>query len=131
MLEQPERASGLPRASSLRNDASDCHGEKRNVAPSAKTAPSVRTPRPARRGILSRLVAAIFGGYVAANALALALSALWPGSRADAVLAATLFSFLFHVGAVLWAFAARSARVAWGGLLLLSAFGAALTKLLL
>jgi hypothetical protein len=35
--------------------------------------------RSARRGILSRLAAAIFGGYAAANALALALSALCCG----------------------------------------------------
>jgi hypothetical protein len=93
--------------------------------------PTLNGPRPAWRGVLARLAAALVGGYAAANALALAVSALWPGPRADAVLAALLLCFAFHAAAVMWAFAARSARAAWAGLLLVAALGATLAMLLI
>jgi hypothetical protein len=113
-------------------------GDPRTVVMSAnlkfgppRAMPTLNGPRPAWRGVLSRLAAAIVGGYAAANALALAVSALWPGPRADAVLAAILLGFAFHAAAVMWAVAARSARAAWAGLLLVAALGATLAMLLI
>lgn len=70
---------------------------------------------------LSRIAAALFGGYVLANLLSLALAGLLPLSRADTVLTAMLLSFVIYTAAVVWVFAARSAGRAWAGLLLSSA----------
>ena len=90
---------------------------------------STETPNPTdpahrRRAIILRLAAALLGGYALATTMAVALAGLMPAPRADAVLAATLASFALHAVAVLWAFAARSARRAWLGLLLPTAFSA-------
>ena len=67
-------------------------------------------------GILSRLLAALLGGYAVAFFSVALLSYLLPLPRADAVLLASLPGFAVEVGAVLWAFAAKSARIAWGGI---------------
>jgi len=74
-----------------------------------------------RLGVGARAAAAIFGGYALAAAATAFLALLLPTlslSRADAVMASTLFSFTIYACAVLWAFAARSAARAWLGLLL-------------
>jgi hypothetical protein len=68
--------------------------------------------------IFSRVLAALFGGYLLANMMAIALSYLLPGSRADAVMVAVFASFIIYAGAVVWVFSARTARVAWLGLLI-------------
>lgn len=74
--------------------------------------------------IASRTVAAVLGGHVLAQALSIAAVALasgvWQMARADAALAAMQLSFVPWTCAVMWAFAARSARRAWTGLALLS-----------
>jgi len=64
-------------------------------------------------------VAAIAGGYAlsAGANLVLALLLKNSGSREDVILLATMPSFLVWAGAVLWAFAARTAWRAWAGLL--------------
>lgn len=80
--------------------------------------PSATRPQSLRPAILSRTLAAVFGGYGLASASAVFLSFLFPGPVADAVLAASLPSFAVYTGAVIWAFAARSAGRAWLGLLL-------------
>ena len=78
-------------------------------------------------GILSRCVAAILGGYLLAALVAIGC-ALWLGPpRAEAVLVGMLLSFAVYAGAVIWVFAARSARRAWAGLAVPAlALGAAL-----
>ncbi|WP_444813320.1 DUF3649 domain-containing protein [Variovorax saccharolyticus] len=69
-----------------------------------------------RLAVASRALAAIGGGYAVA-ALSAAVLALWlPLERVEATLAATLASFVIHVCAVMWVFAARSAWRAWLGL---------------
>lgn len=78
-------------------------------------------PRPARQrlAVLSRVVAAIAGGYALSTgaSLVLALSLKNSGPREEVVLMATMPGFLVWAGAVLWAFAARTAWRAWSGLL--------------
>ncbi|WP_026431539.1 DUF3649 domain-containing protein [Paracidovorax oryzae] len=70
-----------------------------------------------RLAIASRALAATAGGYAlaaaatAAGALALALAM----PRVEAVLAATMFSWLVYAGAVAWVFYARTAWSAWAG----------------
>lgn len=78
---------------------------------------------PGRRAIALRLAAALLAGYAASNGLAIGLAALLPGGKAEAVLAATMLSFVLYALAVLWAFAARTPGLAWLGLLLLGGLG--------
>lgn len=65
--------------------------------------------------LLSRSVAALFGGYALAALTSVAALAL-PMDAVDAVLTGMQASFLVYAGAVVWVFAARSARRAWLGL---------------
>ncbi len=81
-----------------------------------------RQQRPALRRVLaqgpllSRIVAAIGGGYVLGALASVAALAL-PMDKAQAVLAGLMASFLVYAGAVVWVFAVRSATRAWAGLL--------------
>jgi hypothetical protein len=70
--------------------------------------------------LVSRIVAAVAGGYALAALASVALLAL-PVSRPQAVLAGMLMSFAIYAGAIVWVFAVRSARRAWTGLLLAAA----------
>lgn len=75
-------------------------------------------PRQARRALISRIVAAVVGGYLLSSVFSIFLSYLLPSSLPEAVLGATLFSFAIYTAAVVWGFAAPSATRAWGGLLI-------------
>ena len=66
--------------------------------------------------LLSRIVAAMFGGYGLAALASVAALAL-PMSKPQAVLTGMLSSFAVFAGAVVWVFAVRSARRAWAGLM--------------
>lgn len=66
--------------------------------------------------LISRIVAALFGGYALAALTSVATLAL-PMARSEAVLTGMLASFLVYAGAVIWVFAVRSATRAWVGLL--------------
>jgi Na+/proline symporter len=71
-----------------------------------------------RLSILSRVLAAVLGGYGLA-ALTSVLSALFlPAARSEAVLAGILAGFAVWLVAALWVFAASSALRAWAGLAL-------------
>lgn len=65
--------------------------------------------------LVSRIVAAIGGGYVLAALFSVAVLAL-PMARAQAVITGMLASFAIYTGAVIWVFAVRSAWRAWVGL---------------
>ena len=67
--------------------------------------------------LLSRIVAAIFGGYALAALSSVAVLAL-PVDRTQAVIGGIQLSFAVYTGAVVWVFAVRSARRAWVGLLI-------------
>ncbi len=67
--------------------------------------------------ILSRSAAAVFGGYALVSAGTVFLAAVLPMARADAVLAATLSSFLLYTTAIIWVFAEQRLARIWGGLL--------------
>lgn len=77
---------------------------------------SKRISQPGRTGaVISRIVAAVLGGYVVAALSSVAV--LWlPVDRSQAVIAGMLTSFLVYAGAVVWVFTARSATRAWVGL---------------
>ena len=77
----------------------------------------MNTARVRRSGpLVSRIVAALFGGYALAALVSVAALAL-PISKPQAVLTGMLLSFLVYAGAVIWVFAVRSATRAWFGLL--------------
>ncbi|TBU96576.1 DUF3649 domain-containing protein [Stutzerimonas kirkiae] len=69
-----------------------------------------------RWSVASRVFAAVFGGYALTSAITLLLALVWPLPRAQAVLAASLPSFLLYGLIVLWVFSVRSATRAWVGL---------------
>jgi hypothetical protein len=71
------------------------------------------------RGLILRLIAAIFGGYFLAALASAAVLAL-PMNKGQAVLTGMLASFAIYAAAVIWVFAARSAGRAWAGLLVVS-----------
>jgi Protein of unknown function (DUF3649) len=70
--------------------------------------------------LLSRIVAALFGGYALAALSSVAVLAL-PLSKPQAVLTGMLASIAIYAGAVIWVFAVRSALKAWAGLILVAA----------
>jgi len=67
--------------------------------------------------LLSRIVAALFGGY-ALGALASVAALAWPVSRPQAILTGMMLSLWVYAGAAIWVFAARSATRAWAGIAL-------------
>jgi len=69
--------------------------------------------------VISRIVAALFGGYALAALSSVAVLAL-PLSKPQAVLTGMLASFAIYAGAVIWVFAVRSALKAWAGLLIVA-----------
>jgi hypothetical protein len=76
-------------------------------------------------GVISRVTAAVFGGYGFAAIATVFLSFILPLPRGEAVMAATLLSFAIYVAAVIWVFAARTALRAWLGLAIPAALMAA------
>lgn len=80
--------------------------------------------------VLARLAAAIFGGYALATVLSISIAGMLSEPKADAVLTAALLSFAIYTLAILWAFAVRTAHLAWLGLLVPTALCGALAWLL-
>lgn len=76
----------------------------------------LRMDAPRTAALVSRIVAALLGGYALAALTSLAALAL-PMDKTQGVLTGMLLSFVVYAGAVVWVFAARSARRAWAGLL--------------
>lgn len=70
--------------------------------------------------LISRIVAALFGGYAVAALASVAVLAL-PMSKPQAVLTGMLASFIIYACAVIWVFAVRSATKAWMGLVIVAA----------
>ena len=70
--------------------------------------------------ILSRALAAIFGGYIVAATACGLLSLSLPLPKAESVLVAMMLSFLFYLAAALWSFSVRKNWQAWRDLLCIS-----------
>lgn len=65
------------------------------------------------RDIVSRVCAAIFGGYAAAASLSVLVARMLPLTKANATTTAILCNPMLYLGAILWAFRARSPSRAW------------------
>jgi len=74
--------------------------------------------RPTRWNLLSRLLAAGPGGYALGSMTSAFLALSLPMAREEAVLFASFVGFLVYPAAWIWAFAARTPRRAWIGMLL-------------
>ena len=88
---------------------------------SAASGPAATVRRIERFGgeagvLVARLLAAVAGGYAVANLAVIAVGMGLPMARVDAVHTGFLLGFGLHAAAVVWAFAAASARRAWLGL---------------
>ena len=70
--------------------------------------------------LVSRIVAAVLGGYALAALTSVATLAL-PMERGEAVLTGMMLRFIVYAAAVIWVFAASSALRAWAGLLVVGA----------
>lgn len=60
--------------------------------------------------VISRLLAAVLGGYLFSYCFTAALARLLPIERPDAALISTLLSFALYTAFILWAFAVHSLR---------------------
>lgn len=89
----------------------------RSAALAPARPPRQSTGQPRWLPLLSRIVAAIAGGYALA-ALTSAAAVALPLPPAEAITTGMLLSFAVHATVVIGVFAARSARRAWAGLLL-------------
>lgn len=67
--------------------------------------------------VLSRSLAAIFGGYALTAAFVAFLALALPMHRSQSVLTAMLLGIVLYACAAMWAFATRSALRAWVGIL--------------
>lgn len=74
-------------------------------------------PLSCRLAVTSRVLAAVFGGYLVAALASVTLTLWWPLSRADAVVTGMSVAVVVFLVAALWCFACRTAWAAWVGLL--------------
>ena len=71
-----------------------------------------------RLGVAVRALTAIVGGYLLSALAAACLALALPTTRLEAAVTGTLLAFVVYPGAVVWVFAARSARRALLGIAL-------------
>lgn len=77
---------------------------------------NVRNSIKGRLGVASRVVVALGGGYALTALSGMVLGLCLPLPREEAVMAASMPGFLIFAAAVVWAFCARSAWLAWVGI---------------
>lgn len=69
-----------------------------------------------RWSVASRFIAASLGGYALISLAQLAMTAVLPIARNEALLFTSQAGYLAWTGIIVWCFAVRSARRAWLGL---------------
>ena len=70
-----------------------------------------------RLAVTSRVLAAVFGGYLVTTLASVCLTLWAPMARTEAVVTGMMSSFVVYLLAVIWCFACRSAWRAWFGLI--------------
>jgi hypothetical protein len=80
--------------------------------------------------VISRVAAAALGGYALAYACTAFLSVVLPLAKSEAVLTASMASFVIYTAAILWAFAAATPIRAWYVLLIPTALFGGMTLLM-
>lgn len=66
--------------------------------------------------VLSRIVAAVAGGYAFATVMILVLTYLLPLPQKDALMLSTMLSYIIYLLAIIWAFSVKTVRKAWIGI---------------
>ncbi|MGX9462696.1 hypothetical protein ACWXWU_15905 [Shewanella sp. A14] len=84
-----------------------------------------------RFALISRIMAAIIGGYILTNLLAILLSYLLPMPQSERVLTAMLVSFVIYTAVILWVFTTKTATKAWIGIAIPSLISAACALMLM
>lgn len=79
--------------------------------------------------LISRIAAALFGGYAFSYFAAAALAIVLPVARSEAAVIAMLSGLSIYAVVIMWVFSARSATRAWSGLLISTLFCAAIVYL--
>ena len=69
-----------------------------------------------RLAVASRVLAAVFGGYLVTTLSGVCLTLWAPMARTEAVVTGMMSSFVVYLLAVIWCFACRTAWRAWFGL---------------
>ncbi|GJL61025.1 MAG: hypothetical protein NPIRA03_38820 [Nitrospirales bacterium] len=80
--------------------------------------------------VTSRVGAATCGGYALTYACTAWLSAVLPLAKSEAVLTASMISFVIYTAAILWAFAANTPMRAWLVLLISTGLLSGMTVLM-
>ncbi|HNP30006.1 MAG TPA: DUF3649 domain-containing protein [Nitrospirales bacterium] len=75
----------------------------------------------------SRVAAGVLGGYTLAYVCTAFMSIVLPLAKSEAVLTASMMSFVIYTGAILWTFTAATPLRAWSGLLIPTAFFGGIT----
>ena len=96
----------------------DTPDSKKRASKGARSVKTGEVSLTYRLAVTSRIIAALFGGYLLAALTSVCFTQWLPMSRADAVVTGMLASFLAYLGAVIWCFACRSAWRAWAGIVL-------------
>ena len=72
--------------------------------------------------VIFRSIAAVLGGYVVSNLIAIVLAVILPIPQIDGVMIGMSASFAVYAAAAIWAFSASTAKRAWSVLLAIFAF---------
>ncbi|CAA0119571.1 hypothetical protein [Zhongshania aliphaticivorans] len=81
--------------------------------------------------VVSRVLAAVVGGYALASSAMVLLALLWPLPKAEAVAASTMLSFLLYALIIIWIFTVKRLKTVWLGLIFSTAVCSGLSWLLL
>jgi len=66
--------------------------------------------------VLSRIIAAVVGGYAFSTVMILVMTYLLPLSQKDALMLSTMLSYIIYLLAIIWVFAVKTVRTAWIGI---------------
>lgn len=88
-----------------------------STATPARPSPRRTIPLSYRLGVLSRLLAALLGGYAVCTLLSLSIVLLDRAApREEAIAAGNVPAFIAFAGCIIWAFVASTATRAWLGI---------------
>lgn len=67
--------------------------------------------------VLSRIIAAVVGGYTFSTVMILVLTYLLPLPQKDALMLSTMLSYIIYLLTIIWVFSVKTVRTAWIGMI--------------
>lgn len=67
--------------------------------------------------VLSRIIAAVVGGYAFSTMVILILTYLLPLPQKDALMLSTMLSYIIYLLTIIWVFSVKTVRTAWIGMI--------------